>query len=162
MQDITRRVFLKSSVGAVTVLSIAPTLSAKSVKRPNILWISCEDISPHLGCYNTEHAITPNIDQFAKEGVRYTRAFTVHGVCAPSRSGIITGVYPSSLGSVNMRCRALKPNAVKCFTEYLRDDGYSRFSILPAPTSQNFGTVRTLTIHTPNGLIHRNGRSRKT
>jgi len=100
-------------------------LQAKpSGRKPNILWISTEDISPHLGCYGDENAITPNIDQFAKEGVRYTRAFTVHGVCAPSRSGIITGMYPSSLGSCNMRCKATKPETIKCFPEYLRQAGY--------------------------------------
>jgi len=99
-------------------------LQSSNGKRPNILWISFEDISPHLGCYGEELAITPNIDNFAKEGVRYTRAFTVHGVCAPSRSGIITGMYPSSLGSVNMRCRASKPDSIRCFPEYLRQGGY--------------------------------------
>ncbi|WP_237048861.1 sulfatase-like hydrolase/transferase [Limihaloglobus sulfuriphilus] len=81
-------------------------------------------MTPHLGCWGEEFAITPNIDQFAAEGIRYTRAFTVHGVCAPSRSGIITGMYPSSLGSCNMRCTASKPDSIKCFTEYLRKEGY--------------------------------------
>ncbi|MCA9041017.1 MAG: sulfatase-like hydrolase/transferase, partial [Planctomycetaceae bacterium] len=71
----------------------------EAVKRPNILWISCEDISPHLGCYGDPHAITPNLDQLATEGTRYTHAFTTAGVCAPCRSGIITGVYQSSLGT---------------------------------------------------------------
>ena len=92
--------------------------------RPNILWISCEDISPHLGCYGQEHAITPNIDKIAAESVRYTRAFTVHGVCAPSRTGIITGMYPSSFGGVNMRCKAIIPEKIQCFTRYLRRSGY--------------------------------------
>ena len=50
--------------------------------RPNILWLSAEDISPHLGCYGDPHAITPNLDQLAKEGTRYTHAFTTAGVCA--------------------------------------------------------------------------------
>lgn len=123
MHDMTRRSFLKI-IAATTTLPAMDALAKPASKRPNILWISCEDISSHLGCYGEKHAITPNIDQFAKEGVRYTRAFTVHGVCAPSRSGIITGMYPSSIGSVNMRCGATIPKPIKCFPEYLRQAGY--------------------------------------
>lgn len=92
--------------------------------QPNILWISCEDISPHIGCYGDPHAHTPTIDGFAGQGVRYTNAFTVAGVCAPSRSGIITGMYPSTLGSQHMRCDAQLPDLVKPFPHYLRQAGY--------------------------------------
>ena len=62
--------------------------------RPNILWLTCEDISPHLGCYGDPYATTPNLDRLAAVGVRYTNAFAVNGQCAPSRSCLITGVYP--------------------------------------------------------------------
>ena len=58
----------------------------QAADRPNILWLSAEDISPHLGCYGDPHAITPHLDQLAKEGTRYTHAFTTAGVCAPCRS----------------------------------------------------------------------------
>lgn len=127
-----RRNFLKAAgVSAAGLIvggcsdSLGQLFEGKSVvKQPNILWLSIEDISSHMGCDGEEFAITPNIDKFAKESVRYTRGFTVHGVCAPSRSGIITGMYPSSLGSVNMRCKALKPESIKCFPQYLREAGY--------------------------------------
>lgn len=99
-------------------LSAAPTL------RPNILWITCEDISPELGCYGDDYARTPNLDRLAGQGMRFTHCFTHIGVCAPSRSGIITGMYPTSLGTHNMRCRAVLPEDVKCFPEYLRGAGY--------------------------------------
>jgi N-sulfoglucosamine sulfohydrolase len=95
-----------------------------SVRRPNILWISCEDTGPQIGCYGDKYSLTPNIDKLASEGVRYTHAHTVAGVCAPSRSGIITGMYPSSLGSQYMRCNIKLPDHVKCFPEYLRNAGY--------------------------------------
>ncbi|QDU79509.1 Arylsulfatase [Polystyrenella longa] len=92
--------------------------------RPNILWISCEDISPHLGCYGDPHANTPNLDQLATEGTRYTHAFTTAGVCAPCRSAIITGVYQSALGTHHMRCNAKLPESIKPFPMYLREAGY--------------------------------------
>jgi len=92
--------------------------------RPNILWISCEDISANLGCYGDPHAITPNLDRLATEGVRFTRAFTPAGVCAVVRSGVITGIYPPSIGSQHMRSRIIPPPEVKAFAELLRTAGY--------------------------------------
>lgn len=124
--DVTRRDALRT-VGAgvfATAMGSWSRGSAQERPRPNILWISCEDISPHLGCYGYENARTPTLDQLAAEGTRYTHAFTVHGVCAPSRSGIITGMYPSSIGTCYMRCRAQPPDHIKCFPEYLREAGY--------------------------------------
>lgn len=92
--------------------------------RPNIVWITCEDSSPNLGCYGDQYAVTPHLDRLAAEGVRYTRAFTVAGVCAPSRSCLITGMYPSTIGSQHMRSTTRLPEDMKCFTEYLREAGY--------------------------------------
>jgi uncharacterized sulfatase len=86
--------------------------------------LSCEDISPHIGCFGDEHAITPNIDRLAREGVRYTNAFTTAGVCAPCRSGIITGMYQTTIGTHHMRCTAKLPAMIKAFSTYLRGAGY--------------------------------------
>ncbi|MCH2610292.1 MAG: sulfatase-like hydrolase/transferase [Pirellulales bacterium] len=97
---------------------------AEPANTPNILWISCEDISPHISCFGDPHAITPNIDQLAKEGVRYTNCFTTAGVCAPCRSGIITGMYQTTLGTHHMRCVAKLPSSIKPFPIYLRELGY--------------------------------------
>ncbi|MEM9645758.1 MAG: sulfatase, partial [Planctomycetota bacterium] len=92
--------------------------------RPNIVWISCEDISPNLGCYDDPHAITPHLDAFARQGVRFDRAFTTAGVCAVVRSSLITGMYPPSIGSQHMRSRIIPPAHVKAFPELLRAAGY--------------------------------------
>lgn len=103
--------------------------------RPNILWITCEDITPSLGCYGDPSAKTPVLDQLASEGTRYTNAFSVAGVCAPSRHALITGMYPTSTGGHNMRTiynqaeglpdySVVLPPEVKCFSELLRRGGY--------------------------------------
>ena len=125
--DGTRRDALRAVGGGVVAAALAPWARAAEggpPQRPNILWLSCEDISPHLRCYGHPNAVTPTLDTLAAEGVRYTNAFTVAGVCAPSRSGIITGMYPTTIGSHHMRCQASLPEHVKCFTEYLRAAGY--------------------------------------
>ena len=107
-----------------TFLAITWAFSVQAAQRPNILWLSAEDISPHLGCYGDPHAITPHLDQLAKEGVRYTHAFTTAGVCAPCRSGIITGMYQTTIGTHHMRCNAQLPAHIKPFPLYLRKAGY--------------------------------------
>jgi uncharacterized sulfatase len=120
-----------SSVSAVLCLCLlCASQEAAAVRqplaqaRPHILWISCEDISPDLGCYGDSYAVTPAIDRLAAEGVRFDRVFSHAGVCAPTRSGIITGMYPTSIGTHHMRCQGVPPPEVRCFTEYLRAAGY--------------------------------------
>ncbi|MCL5280704.1 MAG: sulfatase-like hydrolase/transferase, partial [Planctomycetes bacterium] len=51
--------------------------------RPNILWITCEDTSPYLGCWGDAYATTPNLDRFAGRAIRYTNAFST----APGPAG---------------------------------------------------------------------------
>lgn len=113
------------------ILRSVPVLLALSVAAapPNVLWISCEDTSPDLGCYGDAYATTPNLDRLAAQGCRYTRAYSTFPVCAPSRASIITGIHPGTLGAHQMRTgaknyQAVPPPIVKCFTEYLRAAGY--------------------------------------
>jgi len=106
------------------MLIAAAHAHAAGPARPNVLWITCEDMSPNLGCYGDSFAVTPHLDRLASQGVRYTRAFSVCGVCAVGRSSLITGLYPVSLGSHHMRCRTVLPDGVKCFSELLREAGY--------------------------------------
>lgn len=109
---------------ATILLSVCAAQVARAANRPNILWLSCEDIGPLLGCYGNELATTPNLDKLAARGVRFKNATVTAGVCAPCRSAIITGVYQTTLGTHHMRCRAKLPDSVKPFTTYLRQAGY--------------------------------------
>jgi len=92
--------------------------------NPNILWITCEDISPHLGCYGDPYAYTPNLDNLAAAGVRYENAFAPAPLCTPARSSLIAGVYASSMGTQHLRGPAPLSGSIRCFTEYLREAGY--------------------------------------
>jgi uncharacterized sulfatase len=99
-------------------------LPAAADPPPNMLWISCEDISPHLGCYGDANATTPNLDRLATQGVRFTQAHHCHGVCRPARTGIILGMWPTSVGCNHMRCEGQLPRHIKPFPYYLRQAGY--------------------------------------
>ncbi len=97
---------------------------AQTTERPNILWIVSEDNSPFIGAYGDKFATTPNIDRLATQGVLYTNAFATAPVCAPSRSTLITGMYPPSIGTENMRSTYPIPDFVKFYPKYLREKGY--------------------------------------
>jgi uncharacterized sulfatase len=109
-------------IGCLTVL--LPACIIVEPDKPNILWLTCEDISPHLGCYGDPDAWTPNLDALAGRGIRFSNAFAPAPVCTPARSSIITGVYASSLGTQHLRGPAAMSKEIRCFTEYLREAGY--------------------------------------
>lgn len=114
---------LTLSLLALLALTCGSRLTAADAKQPNIVLLTCEDTSPNLGCYGDPDAITPNLDKLAAQGARFTRAFSHAPVCAPSRSGLITGQYPTTLGSHHMRSKLV--NAPPMYTEYLRKAGYT-------------------------------------
>ena len=152
IKDMYRRDFLKT--GAIAAAGLLSGLrhgysAEQASQKMNILWITCEDMSPHLGCYGNKTVPTPNIDRLAREGVRYTHAFATTAVCGPSRHALITGMYPTSTYAFHMRnhtrtsalkeikdpatrtfattrplYEAVPPPEVRCLTEYLRLAGY--------------------------------------
>jgi arylsulfatase A-like enzyme len=109
------------------VLAGAPSsvaLAADGPARPNILWLTTEDIGPQLGCYGDTYAQTPNLDRLASRGVIYLNAWSNAPVCAPARTTIITGVYPTSTGSEHMRSQAVMPAFMRMYPQLLREAGY--------------------------------------
>lgn len=113
--------------------------AAGAGERPNILLLTAEDISPeYFSCYDARVAKTPNIDRLASQGAKFMRAFTHAPVCAPSRSGMITGRYPTSIGSHHMRSTLLKPPTL--FSQELQKAGYAVH--WPGKTDFNFGAPK--------------------
>ena len=103
-------VFLGSGVGAA--------------QQPNILWLTSEDHGIEMGCYGDRLARTPNVDALAAQGMLFTRAWSCAPVCAPARTAIISGVYPSSSGGLHMRSMVPLPDELKLYPEFLRQAGY--------------------------------------
>ncbi|MCM5663386.1 sulfatase-like hydrolase/transferase [Galbibacter mesophilus] len=93
-------------------------------EKPNIIWINCEDIGPHLGAYGDDFAITPNLDALAKEGIVFNRAYATAPICSPSRSALITGRYATSLGTQHLRSDIERPEFIKTLPEILKKEGY--------------------------------------
>lgn len=98
--------------------------SAAAKEKPNILWLTSEDHGPQMGCYGDKLARTPFVDGLAKKGMRYRTVWSCAPVCAPARTTIITGVYPTALGAEHMRSELPMPVGLRMFPQYLRDAGY--------------------------------------
>ena len=154
-QAISRRDLLRTaSAGAMGLaapgaLRAAAKPAAKG-KRPNILWITAEDMNPWLSCYGTKLITTPRFDGMAAEGVRFSRAYVTAPVCSACRSALITGTMQTTLGVHNHRSsrdNATKPEhkglgmihlpkGVKTVPEHFRDAGYATFNA--GKTDYNF------------------------
>src|SRR5262249_49981601 len=106
------------------MLALAGASTQETTRRPNIVWLTSEDNGPHLGAYGDSYATTPNLDNLASRGMIYTHAWSTAPVCAPARTAIISGMYPTSTGSEHMRSATRLPANIKMYPQYLREAGY--------------------------------------
>ena len=100
-----------------------------TARRPNILWIVLDDVSPHFSCYGETTMQTPNVDRLACEGTRFTHAFVTAPVCSPCRSALITGCYQTTIGAHHHRSgRGVEkihlPEGVRPIPELFQKAGY--------------------------------------
>jgi arylsulfatase A-like enzyme len=94
---------IRKILALLVVSCLSCVVIAEPLARPNILILMAEDMSDRVGAFGDEVAVTPNIDQLAKQGVRYPNTFTAAGVCAPSRAAHIMGMHQISFGGQHMR-----------------------------------------------------------
>ena len=124
--DLSRRGMLKGAAGLTAAAGAGAALAAPAPgARPNILWIVSEDNNPYVGAYGDRLAHTPTIDGLAKAGLLFRHVYSNAPVCAPSRFGILTGVYPESCAPANhMRSVAKFPKDFRTYPELMRAAGY--------------------------------------
>ena len=71
-------------------------VEAAADKPPNIVFMFADDLGyGDLGCYGHPYAKTPAMDQLAKEGTRFTQFYVTGVTCNPSRTGLMTGLFPA-------------------------------------------------------------------
>ncbi|MDA7646840.1 sulfatase-like hydrolase/transferase, partial [Akkermansiaceae bacterium] len=109
----------------ISIAAAAPGLLAA---RPNIIFIYADDMG-YGDCvvYNAGISIpTPNIDQLAKEGLRFTDAHAPHATCTGSRYGFLTGTSPARTGVKNTLAssRAVIDEGESTIAQLLKDQGY--------------------------------------
>jgi len=96
-------------------------------KSPNIILLMAEDISNDLGCYDMPGVKTPNIDNLAKNGIKYTRCYSTSPICSPNRSAMMVGVHQSKINAQHHRGNQKLPltEPYRPFTYWLRKKGYT-------------------------------------
>ena len=130
------------------LLLISASATVQAAAPPNILWVIAEDLGPAFSCYGNKAITTPNLDRFAAEGVRYTRAYATAPVCSASRSAFMTGMYQTTIGAQNHRSHRgdgfTLPEGVKVVPEWLTERGYFCTNLTDLPASFGFrGTGKT-------------------
>ena len=92
---------------------LVPFFSALQAK-PNVLFIAIDDLRPELGCYGSPIAQSPHLDELAKEGMRFDRAYCQQAICSPSRASLMTGARPDQIGVIENTAyfRELNPEVV--------------------------------------------------
>jgi N-sulfoglucosamine sulfohydrolase len=110
----------------VVLFFVLGAVLAGAADRLNVVWIIADDLGPELGCYGYPDVATPNLDRLAKEGVRYTQAFSTAPVCSASRSAFQTGRYQTTIGGHyhDTRDKRPLPAAFPTITGLLQQAGY--------------------------------------
>ena len=110
---------------SVLLLLFAAAAATVRGAGPNVLFIMTDDYRPELASYGSA-AITPNLDRLAKRSVQFQRAYCQQAVCNPSRSSLLTGLRPDTLGLWNngTHFRELKPD-VMTLPLWFKQQGYT-------------------------------------
>lgn len=96
-------------------------------EKPNILMLVSEDHGPELGVYGDHFARTPALDKLGTEGVVFEKAFVTQAGCSPSRSSLMTGLYPHQNGQIGLAThgfRLYNDNDMLLLPNVLKEAGY--------------------------------------
>ena len=93
--------------------------------KPNVLFIIVDDLRPELGCYGEKNIISPNIDQLAASGFRFTNTYCQVPVCGASRASFLSGIRPNRNRFVDFGAWAERdaPDIVT-LPRYFKNNGY--------------------------------------
>lgn len=132
--------YLLRHIALFCILALRLATSLAAADKPNIVFILTDDLGwADLGCYGSTFYETPNLDQLAKQGTRFTDAYAACNVCSPTRASILTGKYPARLhltdwlpGRADAPNQKLKRPVIRKFlpleevtlAEALREAGY--------------------------------------
>lgn len=135
---------LNLGLALVSVLLAVSPSTAQVATRPNIIFILVDDMGwTDLGCQGSKFYETPNIDRLAREGMRFTQAYSACTVCSPTRAALMTGKYPARLHITDWIAGHVRPKAKlkvpdwtmhlpleeRTIAEALKEGGYTTASV---------------------------------
>lgn len=99
ISPLNNRINLKMTKNKFTFLFLLIQCFYSFGQKPNIVYIFADDLGyGDLSCYGAKDINTPNIDQIAKKGIKFTEFYSASSVCSPSRAALLTGRYPQRMG----------------------------------------------------------------
>ena len=121
---LTRREFVQRGALAAAGTALAGAEAAAKPRRPNLLFVFSDEHSwDMLGCYGNEQIISPHLDRFAGQGIRFNHCISNSPVCTPYRGMLLSGLHPLCQGAMSNDFQML-PGSGNYFGEVLRDAGY--------------------------------------
>jgi len=134
--------------------SVASVADAATPRRMNVLFLISDDLRTDLGAYGHALAQTPHLDQLARQGVQFERAYCQYPLCNPSRTSLLTGRYPATSQIYGNRdwFGGWYPDWVS-LPKYFRENGYTTLR-----TGKVFhGIIDDAAAWTEGGVPHRFG-----
>ena len=113
------------------------SLPMEAADPPDVLMIAVDDLRPMLGCYGDQRIKTPNIDQLARDGVLFERAYCQYAKCGTSRLSLMTGLRPDAIRVFSNRDKDLADFRKRCpdatsLASWFKQHGYH---------TQSFGKI---------------------
>lgn len=150
-----KRIYLKIQFYSVCIIGLVLLMGAcnttESEKKPNVIIFFTDDQGYNdVGCFGSPLIKTPNLDQMADDGVRFTDFYSASSVCSPSRAALLTGCYPPRVGVPVVLWPASEDGLAKSevtIADMLKQQGYATACIGKwhlgdkpehLPTSQGF------------------------
>lgn len=109
----------------LVITVVSTSVAGADEKRLNVLFIAADDLRCDLGCYGHPAVKTPHLDRLAARGIVFNRAYCQQALCNPSRSSLMTGLRPDTLGIWNLptHFREVRPGVVT-LPERFKNAGY--------------------------------------
>ncbi|MGJ8695383.1 MAG: sulfatase family protein [Verrucomicrobiaceae bacterium] len=115
---------MKKRIAALFVVLLGNVAQAE---KPNIIWLMAEDMGLDLECYGMPGVKTPHLNQMAKEGILFQKAYCTNPICSPNRSAMMIGVHQNITNTHNHRSNRDVPLEApfQPITYFLREAGYT-------------------------------------
>jgi iduronate 2-sulfatase len=114
-------------------IALLLTLPLFAASKPNVLFISIDDLRPELGCYGEQHMVTPNLDRLAAQGRLFRNHYVQVPTCGASRYALLTGRYPQQPAALSNNAFALAPKTAPAVAYSLpmlfKQHGYETVSL---------------------------------
>ena len=121
--------FLKSLVYYFFLITLTTSYSQEN-EKPNILFISVDDLKPSIGSFGDEFAVTPNIDELSKDATVFLNNQNQLAICAASRVSFLTGLRPdkTKVWDLKTKMRDVNPE-VLTLPEHFKNSGYQTIGV---------------------------------